>query len=200
MDGPEFHSVQERQMCDNMANLYAIVRTMNHVEVAFMRDAISYELYVEKCQKLIANYKTACKLTETAVTDVRAFMKGLGVDASVGLERLEAGVPYSTASLQSGDDAQSIAVAATSFITAMDCLKLNMIAVDEVHPLILDIYEQLEKISRLDDSYLGTAKLKGWIDQLEGMKAEDELSESDQRQLLFDLERAHTEFINHLHK
>jgi ESCRT-I complex subunit VPS28 len=52
----------------------------------------------------------------------------------------------------------------------------------------------LNKVASLKAGYEGKAKIKEWLIRLNGMRAAEELSDGDSRQLLFDLESAHTEF------
>lgn len=75
----------------------------------------------------------------------------------------------------------------------MDSLKLNLIAVDQIHPLLSDLMQSLNKVS-LMGTFEGKSRIKEWLIILNKMKANDELGEDQVRQLLFDLENAHTSF------
>lgn len=70
----------------------------------------------------------------------------------------------------------------------MDALKLNMIAVDQIHPLLSDLILSLHK-TNMSSSYKGTEKVKEWLIILNSRKASDEISTEQTRQLLFDLEK-----------
>ena len=74
-----------------------------------------------------------------------------------------------------------------NFITAMDSLKLNMRAVDQVHPLLADLYASLNKLSILPPDFEGKTKMKECITRLSKMGAADELTEQWAWQLDFDL-------------
>ncbi len=75
----------------------------------------------------------------------------------------------------------------------MDSLKLNLVAVDQIHPLLSDLMQSLNKVS-LMGNFEGKSKIKEWLIILNRMKATEELDETQVRQLLFDLENAHTSF------
>ena len=75
----------------------------------------------------------------------------------------------------------------------MDSLKLNLVAIDQIHPLLSDLMQSLNKVS-LMGTFDGKAKIKDWLITLNKLKATDELDETQVRQLLFDLENAHTSF------
>jgi ESCRT-I complex subunit VPS28 len=68
----------------------------------------------------------------------------------------------------------------------MDSLKLNVVAVDEIHPQLSDLIQALNK-SVADTN--GKKKIRDWLITLNQMKASDELNPEQVRQLLFDLER-----------
>jgi ESCRT-I complex subunit VPS28 len=83
------------------------------------------------------------------------------------------------------------------FITLMDALKLNVTAVDEVHPQLSDLLQTLNKIDQ-KQVLTGRTKIKDWLIKLNQMKASDELESEQVRQLLFDLESAYAEFQHSL--
>jgi ESCRT-I complex subunit VPS28 len=75
----------------------------------------------------------------------------------------------------------------------MDSLKLNLVAVDQIHPLLSDLMQSLNKVPLMPD-YEGKGKVREWLISLNQMKATDELNGDQVRQLLFDLESSYTGF------
>jgi ESCRT-I complex subunit VPS28 len=116
------------------------------------------------------------------------------------------GVPATTEhnTIQVSDSAKHVAEVVQIFITLMDSLKLQLVAVDQIHPLLSDLIQvclhnrltkkSLNRVSSLSAGYEGKGKIKEWLIRLNGMRAAEELEDGDSRQLLFDLESAHTEF------
>ncbi|CAM9683516.1 unnamed protein product [Scytosiphon promiscuus] len=84
------------------------------------------------------------------------------------------------------------------FITAMDALKLEQRAVDEVQPLIYDLSDRLNKVDGLPNDYEGIQKTREWLVTLNSMRAADELSEDQARQLLHDLDNSYSAFFRYL--
>ena len=85
------------------------------------------------------------------------------------------------------------------FITLMDSIKLNLMAVDQLHPLLSDLMACLNRMqAALPTAFQGRDRIREWLIVLNRMKASDELSETQVRQLLFDLENAHGEFYRSL--
>ncbi|KAH7299445.1 hypothetical protein KP509_24G011900 [Ceratopteris richardii] len=194
---------REREMFDNYADLFAIIKTMEKLEKAYVRDIISPAEYEPACTKLIAQFKTLCTSLKDTVPDVERFMITYKMDCPAALNRLVvSGVPATVEhkSSSSSDSGSAVAVAecVQHYITAMDSLKLNMVAVDQVHPLLLDLLSSLNKVRMLSADFEGKVKTRNWIAKLSRMGAADELNEQQARQLLFDLDSSYNAFMNAL--
>lgn len=98
------------------------------------------------------------------------------------------------------NDGLIVAETTQAFITAMDALRLNQRAVDEIHPLITDVMSSLTKNTSLPSDFEGLLKMKGWLQKLNQMRAMDEIQEDEVRQLLFDLDSSYAAFHKHLQK
>jgi len=88
-----------------------------------------------------------------------------------------------------------VAEATQHFITAMDVLKLGMLEADQVTPPLSDLLAALHRVPQLPPTFAGKAKVRDWMAQLSAMRAVDRLSESDARQLAFDLDGAYAAFM-----
>lgn len=84
-----------------------------------------------------------------------------------------------------------------------------MTAVDQVHPLLSDLIQSLSSINTLPSTYEGRNRMILWfvlsdlffnnirklrLKRLNQMRASEELSSDDARQLSFDIETSLTEF------
>eukprot|EP01086_Lenisia_limosa_P000992 TRINITY_DN11777_c0_g1_i1.p1 TRINITY_DN11777_c0_g1~~TRINITY_DN11777_c0_g1_i1.p1 ORF type:complete len:206 (+),score=29.52 TRINITY_DN11777_c0_g1_i1:68-685(+) len=191
---------REREKYDNMADLFALVRATELLEKAYIQDSVTADEYTVECKALIARFKTVKKLLEPI--DVVAFLQLHGLDCPAARNRLlESGVPATVehgGTATTGNDTRYVAEAVQYFITAMDSLKLNMVAVDELHPLIQDIVTALNKVPTLSPDSEPITKVKTWLVTLNKLQASDELDENQMRQLLFDLETAYNSFHRHL--
>ena len=174
---------------DNLANLFAIVKTAEALEKAYARDAVNAADYRQEMFKLIAHYKSAREATKEHVPNMAQFLVDYQLGAGgAGFARLEQGFP----SVEKKDNGKTIAEAVQHFISLMDALRLNMVAVDQVQPLLQDLVESIEKCSFLETS--GHAKLKAWLNRVSGMAANAELDPESVRQLLFDLDTSYASF------
>lgn len=80
----------------------------------------------------------------------------------------------------------------------MDALKLEQRAVDEVQPLISELMSALTRVASLPGDFEGLVKMRLWLQKLNQMRAVEELSDEEARQLIFDLEGAYSAFHRHL--
>ncbi|DBB16459.1 TPA: hypothetical protein ACH3X3_014739 [Trebouxia sp. C0006] len=179
---------KEREAYENYADLFAIFKTTEKLERAYVRDAVSSKEYEPACQKLIGQYKTLWETLRDTVPDVQQFLVHYNMQCPMAAKRLiQSGMPatmehgkprYS----QGSHSAVNIAGSVQAFITTMDSLKLNMAAVDQVEGF--------------PSEFQGKEKVKSWISKLHSMPASQELTENETRQLLFDLESSYNEFMS----
>lgn len=85
------------------------------------------------------------------------------------------------------------------FITLMDKLRLEIRAMDDLHPELRDLVDTMNRLSILPSEFEGKQKVTEWLGTLNAMQASDELSEAQVRQLLFDLESSYSAFNKVLH-
>eukprot|EP01102_Stenamoeba_stenopodia_P011481 TRINITY_DN3534_c0_g1_i3.p1 TRINITY_DN3534_c0_g1~~TRINITY_DN3534_c0_g1_i3.p1 ORF type:complete len:215 (-),score=52.12 TRINITY_DN3534_c0_g1_i3:128-772(-) len=190
-----WNNVKERETYDNLAELYSIIKTTEYLEKAFIRDAISPTEYTDACWKLINQYKTAAGYLQT---DIHKFIQDYRLDCKAAVERLiVVGVPATIIHPTPAPApvvGQKIAECVQYFITAMDSLRLKMVAVDQIQPLLVELLDGLNKVVSLGPDFEGKTKVKNWLVILNRMKASDELDEDQIRQLLFDLESSYNAF------
>lgn len=195
---------REREMYDNFADLFAIIRTMEKLEKAYVRDVISSKDYEPECTKLIAQFKTLTTSLKDTVPSVERFMETYKMDCPAAVNRLlVSGIPATVEHRASNSDlgtAAAVAECVQHFITSMDSLKLNMVAVDQLYPALSDLLSALSRVPQLPPDFEGKVKAREWISKLKNMGASEELTEQQARQLLFDLDSSYNAFINSLPK
>lgn len=138
-------------------------------------------------------FKAAQNLTQIKTpADVKKFMQDYRLDCKAALKRFEEGIPGASSAVD--DSAKTIAETVQFFITAMDSLKLDLHAVDQIYPLLNDLYESLCKISSLPSDWKGKVDIKKWLTEMNSMSASDELSAEQVRQVMFDLDSSYSAF------
>jgi ESCRT-I complex subunit VPS28 len=204
MEVPLWSDKREREMYENFAELFAIIKATEKLEKAYVRDIISSANYETECQKLIAHFKTLASNLKDTVPSIERFHDTYKMDCPAAMNRLLiSGVPAtvehrSASSTSSNASASIVAECVQNYITVMDSLKLNMVAVDELHPLLSDLSGSLNKLSILPPDFEGKMKMKEWIGKLSKMGAADQLTDQQSRQLHFDLESSYNSFMDAL--
>lgn len=197
-----FDSATERRRCEDLADLYAIARATESLEAIFSRDAVTPAEYAQECTKLISQFKSteSALVSSGAIKSGDAFFKEFQIDFPRAYERLiRTGVPATVIHATNvSSDAVVVAQTTQSFITAMDAIKLDQKAVDQIQPLIKDLTSSLNRVSGIPGDFDALTKMKLWLQKLHQMRASDELQEEEARQLLFDLESSYGAFIDHL--
>lgn len=82
-----------------------------------------------------------------------------------------------------------ILAATENFITFLDALKLNMVSKDSLHPLLSEVIQSVNKVT--DQDFENRGKIIQWLITLNQMRATEELTENQARELAFDMEQAY---------
>lgn len=115
-------------------------------------------------------------------------------------ERIRIGLPSSVtaptynANAGSGTNASGsqIAQATEAFITFLDALKLGLMSKDSLHPLLSEIIQSVNKVTNQDFEDKG--KIIQWLIALNKMRASQELSEEEGREIELDINSAYFGF------
>lgn len=121
---------------------------------------------------------------------LRTFMHIYQMDCPRARERLLVmGVPEQIKRVHDDQNKVAMTVAETvqHFITAMDAVKLEQRAVDELQPLLSDLMESLARLPETPNDFEPNRKVEKWLKTLNSMRAVEEISEEDSRQLYLDL-------------
>ncbi|XP_017779399.1 PREDICTED: vacuolar protein sorting-associated protein 28 homolog [Nicrophorus vespilloides] len=194
-----YHNAREREKYDNMADLYAVIYTLQQLEKAYIRDCVIPKEYTAACSKLLVQYKAAFRQVKgDEFQTIDAFVKKYRLDCPAALERIKEDRPI-TIKDDKGNTSKCIADIVSLFITLMDKLRLEIRAMDDLHPELRDLVDTMNRLSLLPSDFEGKQKVTDWLATLNSMQASDELSEAQVRQLLFDLESSYSAFNKVLH-
>lgn len=186
-------NAREREEFDNRANVYSLIQTIQALEKAYIKDAVSPQDYSKQCSLLLVQFNAAFKLIKEKFPTVEAFTKRYLLHCPAAIERIKEGRPI-TVKDDRGNLSKTIAEVVSLFITVMDRLRLDIRAMDELHPDVKELHESMSRMSSLPTGFDGSVKVKKWLDALNAMQASDELSEDQVRQMLFDFESGYNDF------
>lgn len=91
-----------------------------------------------------------------------------------------------------GTSGTLILEATQDFITFLDALRLGLLAKDQLHPLLTDVIQSVNKVT--DRDFESRGKIVAWLITLNQMKATEELSEDQARELELDINAAYQGF------
>lgn len=206
---------QERETKQILSEIYSVIIALDLVEKAYLKDSITNVQYTNSANKLLAQYKTYMNNEDVRreFVDLEHFKTKYDIVASNAITRLERGIPITVehAILDSEETAGSnvsgglsqknggyngkdVAEATGNFITVMDALKLNYKAKDQLHPLLAELLLSINKVTKND--FENRNKLINWIVKINKMKVEDVLTDTEIRELLFDLDLAYKSFYS----
>jgi len=189
-----YSNAREREKFDNMAELFAVINTLQHLEKAYIKDAVTPKEYTAACSKLLVQYKAAFKQVQSSdFPTVESFTKVYRLDCPAALERIKEDRPI-TIKDDAGNTSKLIANIVERFITILDRLRLQIRAKDEIQPDLEDLKLTMDRLSMLSDDYEGKVAVQKWLDTLSEMRAHDELDEEQVRQMIFDVEQSYYAF------
>ena len=89
-----YRNAREREKYDNMAELFAVINTLQCLEKAYIKDAIRPKAYTAACSKLLVQYKAAFKQVQSdEFATVEDFMREYKLDCPAAYERIKEGRP-----------------------------------------------------------------------------------------------------------
>ncbi|KAF4447430.1 hypothetical protein F53441_9041 [Fusarium austroafricanum] len=195
----------ERDLQESLAELFSIIITLDELEKAFLKDAVPEAEYTEICERSLRQYK-ALLADETIARefgDLEEFKAKWDLEAPRATERIRVGMPSTT--IDRAPSAQTPAPAAANntsgvlileatqeFITFLDAVKLGLLSKDQLHPLLSDVIQSVNRVT--DKDFENRGKIVQWLITLNQMRATDELSESQARELELDIQQAYQGF------
>lgn len=194
-----YRTAREREKYDNLADLYALINTLQCLEKAYIKDAVTAKEYTAACSKLLVQIKAAFKQAQDEeYRSIEEFAKKSKLNCTAALERIKEDRPI-TIKDDKGNTSRCIADIVSLFITIMDKLKLEIKAMDEIHPDMRELMDTMNRLSLLPADFEGKVKINTWLQTLAGMQASDELTDTQVRQLVYDLDSSYQAFNRLLH-
>ncbi|KAF3008135.1 Vacuolar protein-sorting-associated protein 28 [Neopestalotiopsis sp. 37M] len=197
----------ERDVQDSLAEIFSIIVTLDELEKAFLKDAIPEGDYTEICERSLKQYKSilADETVAKRFVGLEEFKAEFDMEVPRATERLKVGMPATAVDASAGvaptpaantsnNSGALILEATQDFITFLDALRLNLLAKDQLHPLLTDVIQSVNKVT--DRDFENRGKIIQWLITLNQMKATQELSDEQARELESDINAAYLGFKN----
>ncbi|KAF2155291.1 ESCRT-1 complex, Vps28 subunit [Myriangium duriaei CBS 260.36] len=193
----------ERDLYESLAEIYSIVTTLDALERAYLKDSIPEGEYTETCNRLLKQYKSnlADETVSKAFGDLESFKLEWNMEVPRAIERLKLGLPATIEAPTTRSAAQNqgsaaaathIVAASENFITLFDAIKMNMLSKDTLHPILVETIQAVNKVT--DTDFDSKGKIVQWLITLNQMRAAEELSLEQARELQFDMNQAYDGF------
>lgn len=199
-------AANEREEYDNRQTMYSLIRQLEFLEKAFAQGVFQTPQdetkYGEECDKLLRQYKQAVQWLGPTF-ELEAFMKEHDVQGNslrVVLSRIKSKVNGLVengrigGNEDKGMDTAVVVDVTTGFIMVSDTVAMDMRSVDQLQPQVSKLLEALNKLPKLPADYPAKTKMRGWLQTMDGMRADEELDEAQGRQLTFDIQTELTNF------
>ena len=195
-----FRTPTERKQLDDMAELYAILRTIDALENALVKDLVVESEYVRECEKLINSFSTLEKsLIQNGVIESREhFVRKYNIDCRLALDRLSVGAPQQSNTTSKLDERAKLKIVkdlGQLILSCTDSLSLG-VEMDAFVPIFRDLMRLIDKGKKEIFPNFDSSKLEAWFATLQQMKAQDKFTPEDVRNFRMDLETANDD-INH---
>jgi len=188
-----WNSPAERAIFDDMAELYAILRTTELLETAYTRDAVEKNEYLENLQRLLTQFKNTEKalLERGAIDSLAGFVYKYQLDCPKAMQRMTQGMPDEVGKNEDNNKAMigHVRDMTELFIYCSNLISMGRTAVDELRPQLEQLLKKINKVKSLIPQY-DPVSIEKWIKQMEQMRASEQLDEDAGRQLLYDLNNA----------
>jgi ESCRT-I complex subunit VPS28 len=162
-----YNSNFERERLDTLADLYSIIVAVEHLEKAYIKSSISFEEYTPACSNLISQFKTCQNLLGDSVVNVQHFMSEYKLNCPLAVNRLlRVGVPatveHGVDNKTNKEDGKYIAKTVQNFINLMDNLELKVKTVEALHPMLVELIQNINKITPSAETNECKEKVKNW--------------------------------------
>jgi ESCRT-I complex subunit VPS28 len=196
-----YENSRERKTYTELADLYAIFKATEHLEVAYARDAIGKAEYNQACSKLLQQYKGARQAIDAddRVSSVEQFLDVYKADCPRETKRLLVDMVPADVIDPGHSTAQNtgviVADTVSNFITVIDQLKLGIRAVDELTLCIHDLMANLNRTVGVPEDFEPKRKVHHWVTVLSTLGASDQISEDQARQIELDMQTSYQTYF-----
>ncbi|XP_062371148.1 vacuolar protein sorting-associated protein 28 homolog [Cinclus cinclus] len=185
-----YKNAREREKYDNMAELFAVVKTLQALEKAYIKDCVSPNEYTAACSRLLVQFKAALKQVQGAeIASIDEFCRKFRLDCPLAMERIREDRPITIK-----DDKGNLNRCIADIVSVRPSREFREYLSGFFFFLLFTLGEIFWGIFW---------EFSPWeflrLQTLSAMSASDELDDSQVRQMLFDLESAYNAFNRFLH-
>eukprot|EP00053_Salpingoeca_punica_P004907 m.51594 g.51594 ORF g.51594 m.51594 type:complete len:220 (+) comp13005_c0_seq2:135-794(+) len=199
-----YEHASDRERYDCLADVFAILQTLEGLEGAYVKDAVAPAEYETACKALMAQFKTAVVRVSAADLggDVDKFIETYQLQCKSAMRRLQVGVPATVehGAHRDGEEntAKFVARATAIILTTLDRLVMGQPQIKDILPSIKDLLANFNSIPALPAEFEGKVMCRKWLEIMNPKNVFTDLTEDEVKQLQFDFETANDEFARFL--
>lgn len=198
---------------DNIAEIYSLVISIDHVERAYIRDTLGTSDYNEIMARLLSQYNKYVQdpVTGDAFNDLDSFVSRYRIEASTGIQRIKVGIPATSEAIDlpvperprssskkfsnpnGGQSRKAVAQAAGHFITFCDGIQLGYCGKNDLHPLLAELAASLNCVTK--ENFAGRHKIVEWLIRINKLNLGEKLSEDEAQECLADVQAGYHSFL-----
>ncbi|KAL0224443.1 hypothetical protein P9112_003833 [Eukaryota sp. TZLM1-RC] len=189
-----YNNPRERAEVEKRANMYTLLKSLHYLEdLYFTMTNFDTSQYESHCSELIGKIKA---LQNATGFNPKTFSSEYDMHVDYALKRLDAGIPATQEFGLVKKEINMSAVANTTqlFISAMDCVQMNMLGVDQLHPYLRDLLSHLDSHAHLPTDFVSKELVRKWLKKFSEVGVSHQLSEDEGKQLHHDLDNSYDEF------
>jgi len=199
------NNIEKAQVTD-MEELFSIFVATEKLEIAYIKDAMTPEVYRLHATNLISKWKHLIESFGWDINGINKFLDDYGIRnlskayRRLVIDKIDAIAIHGrgTGNINNNNDttednAMHAFETTSALITALDSIKL-LSAVDEILGTIRTACDKLNAIPFAPEDWPARKKIINWLRILSSMRASDIINDDDKRQMASDVETVYEEF------
>ncbi|XP_071275228.1 vacuolar protein sorting-associated protein 28 homolog isoform X5 [Agelaius tricolor] len=143
-----YKNAREREKYDNMAELFAVVKTLQALEKAYIKDCVTPNEYTAACSRLLVQFKAALKQVQGGeIGNIDDFCRKFRLDCPLAMERIREDRPITIK-----DDKGNLNRCIADIVS--------------IQPDLRELMETMTRMSSLPPDFEGRQKVNLWLQTL----------------------------------
>ncbi|NXD46659.1 VPS28 protein, partial [Copsychus sechellarum] len=147
---------------DNMAELFAVVKTLQALEKAYIKDCVSPNEYTAACSRLLVQFKAALKQVQGAeIASIDEFCRKFRLDCPLAMERIREDRPITIK-----DDKGNLNRCIADIVSVRKKQNfwefLGILGMGGIQPDLRELMETMARMSSLPPDFEGRQKVNQW--------------------------------------
>lgn len=177
----------EKTFIEDCANLYGLLKAMESLENAWIRDIVDADSYQRMCQRLISQKRELYDGEfKSKVGPLQKFAEEYNIHVRRAIRRYEKGVPATVEMPDRDNTGAGVIIQVTQDILEFkDMLYLKMTDIDQLIPVINKIVAGLRSVKQINAETPELQKLIAWLGKLQNRSINEGITEDENRELGF---------------